>query len=182
MKPFIILPTERLSFGAAASIFCGVFGSLWLFLEPLEFFGLAPKISIWVGLFGYSLLLIISFVSVLIYSKINSMLRASRYEFITFTIISATEGSEYAVKAPKHMQVVVFLHKFIFHLSTGPAKSNIDLLNIYFYPVFQIQKEQGYIDVNSQSTLSQAGIVNGSLCQIRANPKSESNEIKYRFA
>lgn len=49
MKPLTITPTEEISFKSSLGIFVSIFGFIWLMIEPLDFFGMAPKIS---GLWG----------------------------------------------------------------------------------------------------------------------------------
>ena len=145
----------------------------------MTFFGLAPSISGWIGLLGYSAIFAIALISVFTISKIKVARSLSKTEFITFTVVTLTESSEYTLRVPKHMQVAIFLHKFITHLSKGPAKNNINFLNLYFHPVLQLKKKSIFADVNPHSSIAEAKIRNGSYCRIKAKPISENNEVMY---
>lgn len=115
------------------------------------------------------------------YRIINRKLIASKYDFMVFSISSATEGIEYKVRAPKNMQVLSLVHNFVVHLSKGPAKDNVKFISFYFDPIFQLKTNKGFIDIDPDKTLFEAGIRHNSKCQISARKKTEDFEIKYRF-
>lgn len=99
-------------------IYFSSFGSLWLILEPLSFFGVFPDAQK-IGWVGYASLVVISlFISVTI-CQLWRAVQFKRLKFVSVVMESSLEGSFYKVKSPATLQVWDFSHLFIEHLQKG---------------------------------------------------------------
>lgn len=171
MNALTIAPVESLSVKAAASVFFASFGGLWLMVEPMDFFGVLPALTGWIGVLSYLGIFAFAIVAVVFSARIHTLIMRSKMTFVTFTVISATEGGEYLVRAPVSMQIWDFSYRFIEYLRKGPARDRVEWLSRYYDPVFQIEKSATVIDLDAGQTLAQAGITNGARCQLRGKPK-----------
>jgi hypothetical protein len=68
---------------------------------------------------------------------------------------------------------VDFVYLFLRQLEDGPAREHVRALNRQFDPILQLGKDGHFFDVGNSLTLTQAGILDGVLCQIRGEPKPE---------
>ena len=167
-KPITIALIPNLGFRASFAIFATTFGLLWLVVEPLGFFGLLPNISGSLAWLAYLSLIGISIASVSIAHVLFRHGGQAKLTFITFTVASSSDGASHLVRAPLNMQLRDFVY-----LSNGPAKERIRQLRTNFEPILQVEKEGGFIDLDQNQTLSQAGVKDGNLCQIRGKPLPE---------
>lgn len=179
MKTYTIAPIPRLTFAGVGATYAATFGALWLFIEPLGAFGLVPPLSKLSAFYLYLLLLVVpAFV-------LPSLLRGYRWykthdlPFVFLKVRSAADGVTYSLRVAENMQVSDFLHQYIEILLRGPARSNVQASLRRYYPVLQVARDGGLVDVDGNLTLHAASIKDGEECQVRAQEHPHLNQIMF---
>ncbi len=167
MNRYTIAPVASLQPRAILSVFVATFGSVWLFVEPLGAFGLLPQFQSGLGAIGYMLIIVVSVLIVLFFIRGYRWSKTVDVPFVNITIESASDGGTYQVRAAYNMQVGEFVESFIDLLSKGPARERVMLFRLHHLPILQIKRNNDYMDVDSNLSLQDAGIVENDICQIR---------------
>lgn len=168
MSVHTIAPTPCLSAKAVASFYFGAFGALWLFIEPLSFFGLLPQLSKFSGAVIYLVLLLVPAVMLLVFLRWFRWHKTHHLPFVQIAIRSALDGATYQVRVAENMQVGEVLTRFLEILLKGPAQHQVKDLSRRFYPVLQVRRNDQFIDVHSNQTINMVGLKNHDECQVRA--------------
>lgn len=170
MKPITITPYGRFPPKVGWSVFVTTFATTWLFVEPLGFFGLVSPSFVGFGVVGYTGMLVVAVIAVFVAARMYRRYSVSRLDFLIFTVASSSDGLSHLVRAPANMQVTDFVHQFLDYLSKGRGAERVKQLRWHFEPTLQVQNGIQFADIENSLTLSQAGITEGNLCQIRGKP------------
>lgn len=173
VRPIRIEPITYISLRAIAAIFLAVFGAGWLMIEPLSTFGLLPKMSVLSGWIGYSALVALSLVVTILLVPMYRQRPSATTKYLIFTVASASDGAEHAVKSPAAMLVGDFVHQFVAYLSKGAGGEAVKALIRTHDPILQLVQSGNASDLSNAVSLTTAGIIDGTHCQIAARPKEE---------
>lgn len=171
MRATVIEPATKVPLQAIAGVFFGTFGALWLLVEPMFGLGLLPAFPYEAGWVGYALIVVLSAASVFIFVPVYRKYKSSKKTFLTFRVISASDGAEHLVSSPSAMLVGDFTAGFLKYLSRGPTKGYVLALQRTHEPVLQIIAASGPVSLPNGKALECAGISNGVRCQISAIPR-----------
>lgn len=126
-KAIIIDGIKPLNIKERALFSFTVFGTIWLFIEPMSFFKISDRIEA-LNIYGYLLLITISFIFSFVFDYFNIKRRRSRIEYFNLKIISKKQGAKYLVKAPYNMLIGTFLEKFLEYIIRTENNKEIELL------------------------------------------------------
>jgi len=171
MRATVIEPATTVPLQAMTGVFFATFSALWLLVEPIFGLGLLPSFPYEAGWVGYALIVALSVASVFIFVPVYRKLKSSKKTFLTFRVISASDGAEHLVSSPSAMLVGDFTAGFLKYLSRGPAKDHVLALQRTHEPVLQIITASGSVNLPNGEALECAGISNGVRCQISAIPR-----------
>lgn len=162
MKPITITITPPFSWKKRCAIFLGIFGGLWLFIEPLSAFGLARDVLESSGGFGYAVLLIFSFITTFLIEFLESRKNLGQISFTKLTILLTENGTEHMVNVPRSMRVGQFLSIFVAKIQLNAMMIPVDAyelsLNVY--------RNGSYQKINSENTIQEANLNDNDLCKI----------------
>lgn len=167
MRTYTIAPASPMSFKATASVFVGAFGTIWLFVEPLGLFGLAPPVGGIAGVVSYLLMLCATLFVVVVFLRGYRWYKIHDLPFIAINVASASDGATYSLRVSANMQIGDFLYDFLNLLSRGPSREKVQLFRHRYLPILQVRRGDAFVDVDSNQTVSAAGIKNQDFCQVR---------------
>ncbi len=158
--------------------FIGIFGGLWLFMEPLSAFGLAVDFLKSSGYGGYVTLILLASVITIIIEYLNKKRIKGRQVFIPLVILQTSSGSEHLVEVPRSMQISQFLELFVKHFSIERVMWIKQLLSVDHYDLtLQVKRNGQYQTVSNRNTINEAGILSGDECIIRGTIKRKYHNI-----
>jgi hypothetical protein len=154
-------------------IFIGVFASLWTFIEPLGFFGLATIDFNKFGITGYITLFITALFISIIPAKIIKYKKFNNQEFISFIVESSSDGKDHYLKAPKNTQIFDLINLIIEYLETTDAKDKIRFLRFNYDSELYLKQEKENVKLNNSKTISESSIKNDDRLFIMAVPRKD---------
>ncbi len=167
MRTYTIAPSSPISLKAGASVFVGAFGTIWLFIEPLGLFGLVPAIGGALGIASYLLMLLAALLVLLLFFRSYRWYKIHDLPFVHLTVASASDGITYSLRVAKNMQIGDFFHDFLQLIQRGPGRDKVKVFARRYDPVLQVQRSEKFVDVDSNFTVGNAGLVDGDVCQVR---------------
>jgi hypothetical protein len=179
MRTYTIAPASPISLKAAASVYVGAFGTIWLFVEPLGLFGLVPPVGGVAGLVSYLLMLSVAMFLLLAFLRGYQWYKTHDLPFVSFKVISASDGATYALRVAENMQVGDFLHDFLRLLSRGPGSEKVKLFSHHYIPILQVCHSGQFLDVDSNVTIGSAGLKDNDICQVRGKLSEVFNCIMF---
>ncbi len=179
MTTYIIAPLPNTSLSGVVRAYVGVFGILWLFVEPLGAFGLIPTLTTSSATYVYALLILLPAIGLFLFLRWRRWYKTQDLPFLLISIRSTADGVTYSLQVAENMQVNDFLCQFIKILAKGPAKESINAILLRHYPVLQVKRDGKYIDIDSNISLHAAGIKTGDECQLRAQMYEHLNQVMF---
>lgn len=149
--------------------FVGIFGTCWLFLEPLGYFDITIcsfKLSS-LGIKGYiGLLVIVALVTFLV-EYIKRIRAVGTISFTVLNIILTEDGVKIKTEVPQNMGVGQFIKFFLDEVSKdAPPKTALSRAYMYEHTLL-VERKAEYVPVDSEKTISEAGLMNEDVCKIR---------------
>lgn len=102
--------------------------------------------------------------------------------FVTFKVVSASDGVTYALRVAQNMQVGDFLNEFLRLLSRGPGREKVRMFSHRYNPVLQVRRGEQFIDVDSNATIGTAGLKDNDICQVRGELSEVFNRVMFSRA
>lgn len=170
MRTYVVAPMPTLEWKGILSVFCAAFAAFWLAIEPMGFFGLIPQQAGLSGVIGYFAMVVGAACAVAVYVWGYRWMKIFHLPFISLTVTSASDGISYSIRAAANMQAGEFVHRFLHILAKGPARQRVELFRSRYIPVLQVQRDGALVDIDGGTTLSIAGLRDGDVCQVRAEP------------
>ncbi|EMS80806.1 hypothetical protein [Desulfotignum phosphitoxidans] len=171
--------TELKTFGY---VYLSSFGALWLFIEPLGAFSIAPKYLSNLGLIGYLGLFVVAFILSIFLCRIWENLIFFKQDLITLKIESSLEGVNYLVKAPANMLIFDFSHLFIDRLEKGKASKKVKLLRRGNSPVLNMKRDGEKIELDDNITLKEANLLESDVFFITGRPIKPDNTPRFQVS
>lgn len=181
MRTYTVAPALPTPFKAVASVFIGSLGTVWLFIEPLGLFGLVPPMSGKLGWITYLIILIASLLISAAFVRGYRWYKVHYLPFVRLTIASASDGATYSVRASANMQIGDFLRDFLKILLNGLGSERVKAFRQRYLPIFQVYRNDKFIDVDSNLTIAGAGL-NDDLCQIRGEKDPSFDRVLFSIA
>ena len=179
MKNITIGNFETTELKTLGYIYLSSFGALWLLIEPLGAFGIAPKYLSSLGIIGYISLLIISFILALIFCRVWENFIFLRQELVTLKVESSLEGIDYLVKAPANLQIIDFSHLFVERLEKGKASDRVRQLRRGYSPVLNVRRGQEKFEIDENLTLKEAEFQESDIVFITGKPIKVDNTPRF---
>lgn len=179
MRTYTIAPASPISLKAAASVYVGAFGTIWLFVEPLGLFGLIPPVGGLAGLASYLLMLVAAMLVLLAFLRGHQWYKTHDLPFISFKVMSASDGATYRLRVAENMQVGDFLYDFLRLLSRGPGREKVGMFSHRYTPILQVRRGDEFIDIDSNETVGGAGLKDNDICQVRGNLSEVFNRVMF---
>ena len=176
----IVAPRSMWSWKRRLIVFVSIFGSIWLFIEPLlAFIGSANPLNI-LGGWQYLILCIVSGVVVALAEIVEKQISVGRVSFVDFVITLIESGEQYHVEAPYDMRTKDFVDLFM-NTIFAIIGSEGQLSRYYIYDnTLMIKQTNGsYIASSGDNTLKENGIVPGSDCRVEGTIKSNHVHVAY---
>jgi hypothetical protein len=161
-------------------IFTSIFGSIWLFIEPLlAFIGSANPLGS-LGGWQYFILCGVSAVAVALTEVVVKQISLGRVRFVDFVITLIESGEQYHVEAPYDMRTENFIELFMNAIfATVSNEGQLSRHFIYDNTLMIKQVDGLYSSSSSEKTLQENGIIPGSDCRIEGAIKSNYVHIVY---
>jgi hypothetical protein len=156
-----------------------IFGTLWLFVEPLGTFGLIPTLEKLTGFLLYFLLLVFPALVLSIGLRWQYWYRTHDLPFVTLSLRSSIDGVTYSLRVTENMQIGQFLSQFVEILCQGPAQKFVAAILEKHYPVLQVKRTESFVDIDSNLTLYAANIRDGDICQVRAQVYENQSRVMF---
>jgi hypothetical protein len=179
MKTYTIAPIPRVTLAGLGSVYGATFGALWLFIEPLGAFGLIPSVSKLTGLYLYSALIVIPALVLPVFLRWYRWFKTHELPYVRLKVRSAADGVTYSLRVAENMQISEFLRQYTEILLRGPARNNVESTLRRYYPVLQVNRDGGFVDIDGNLTLHTAGIKDGMECQVRAEEYEHMNQTMF---
>lgn len=168
-----IPPIAGFSWKRRIGIFTSVFGGLWLFLKPLDTFGVATGLFDSLGLWGYLTLLGISIVSAIAAEIAHRGRQAGSIDWVTFVMLWSPDGSRHGVQAPADIQSAHFVSAFWdYILRTSSGAGWEERRRIYDWTLI-LYRDGEHVEIGRNQTLREGGVQEGSQCAVRGIIKPE---------
>lgn len=165
-KAVRIPPIPGFSWKGRIGILTSVFGGLWLFLKPLDTFGVATGLFDSLGLLGYLALLAISIGSTITTEIIHLRTQAGTIDWITFVTISRTHGIRHLVQAPADIQCASFISAFWDYILQTPSGTGWRVLREKCDWRLMLHRDSEEVEILPEQTLRQGGVHEGSECAL----------------
>jgi hypothetical protein len=159
MKKITIGNIPTIELKVFGGIYLSSFAGLWLLVEPLQLFGISPKLFTNFGWVGYLSLFIISLFIAICIGQVWRRIAFYHQDFIEVTVESSLEGIDYLVKAPSNTQLWDFSHLFIAHLEKGKASDKVKSMSQNYTPVLNLKRDGIKSELDKNITLKEAGLL-----------------------
>jgi hypothetical protein len=169
--------TELKSFGY---VYLSSFGALWLLIEPLGVFGIAPKYLSNLGFIGYIALFVVALILSVVLCRIWENFIFLKQDLITLTVESSLEGINYLVKTPANMLIFDFSHLFVEYLEKGKASDKVRILRRGYSPVLNVKRDGEKIELDDNITLKEAWLLECDVLFITGKPIKTDNTIRFQ--
>lgn len=179
MKKITVGNFETTALKTFGYIYLSSFGALWLLIEPLGTFGIAPKSISTLGFIGYISLFVISLILALVLCRIWKNVIFLRQELVILKVESRLEGIDYLVKAPANLQVTDFSHLFVERLEKGKASEKVKQLRRGFSPVLNVRRNEDKFELDDNITLKEAGFLETDVLFITGKPIKVDNTPRF---
>jgi hypothetical protein len=172
MKPIRVTHIRALSWRQRLVTYAAVFGTLWLFLEPVAALLFGQRSSELTGkMFFIGLVAGATLITIGIEISIRNRLKG-RLIFVEFIVIFTATGEEYLVEAPKSMRVYTFLETFVPLIAKdSPETTFLANHSMYDWRLFPSKGERRR-PLNNDQTISEAGLNTSSPVELHAKIKS----------
>lgn len=146
-----------------------IFGTLWLILETLSFFGVNLQLFQNLKVWGFVILIILSWLITLLidYSKTKS--RRSQIDYILLNIDLPESGEILKLQTPKDLHGQRFLELLLAYLDKS-KDSNYSQVEKYDHlrEFLAVKRNRRWKEINSQKTLAENKIVINDVLRIKA--------------
>ncbi len=181
MKRITLGNLPGLNLKELGGMYLTIFGAIWLVLEPLGFFGVFPNAFSNLGLIGYALLLIVSFLIFVPISQVWRKVKLYRQELVTVVVVSSLEGITYEVKVPANLQVWDFVSLFIEYLEKGTQTDKVKAIRRLYSPVLNLRRNGESRAIDNSMSISEIGIEKDDVFFISGKP-IEDNTIRFSIS
>jgi len=179
MKKITIGHIPLISLKIFGGLYLSTFAGIWLLVEPMQMFGVSPKIISNFGWIGYLSLLIVVLFLTIILSQIWRRVLFHKQDFIQVIVESSLEGIDYLVKAPANLQLWDFSHLFIAHLEKGKASEKIKAINQNYIPVLNLKRNGEKTELDKNITLKEAELEKTDILFITGKPIEVDRSPRY---
>jgi hypothetical protein len=162
MAKIELIKVNGLTWKQLAALFASSFGIIWLFIEPLNAFGLTDNFNGWLV---YAFLMLCSIMITLLFDIVARKHNKSKFHWIEVTIIFRTEGARYQVKAPRDMSIRSFIIRLgeVLHARGAELlKWNIEHQEV----VLDYWRDGKAVRAKSDRSFLEQNIPNGSECDL----------------
>jgi len=144
-------------------VFVGVFGGVWLFVDPFTVFAQNTLVlPVWV----YLCLLGVAGISAFLIERLSVKRSIGKITFVDFTVVLTKTGMRVPVSAPQDMQVGVFVKLLLEDIGNRIPYREHRLLPLYDLNLAVKHQEQ-YEVVSNELTLQEADLTTGATCKLR---------------
>jgi len=143
------------------TLFISIFGTIWLFLEPLS--SLKLGIIEYFGMLAGSLMITVAIELIFILKD------KKNYKLFTITIIIREDGRRYKVEASKDMLVGNFIKKFAQAMdeNMNMIKWNVENAKV----ILEFNKQNRTIQADNNKSFEEQAITEKDECSLRVYPK-----------
>ncbi|MBU4295727.1 MAG: hypothetical protein L6365_06735 [Desulfobulbaceae bacterium] len=127
----------------------------------------------------YLLILCAAFLVVIATLRGYRWYRIHDLPFVALSVASASDGATYSLRVSANMQVGDFLYEFLNLLARGPAREKVQAMRRWYLPILQVRRGDTFIDVDSNLTVSDAGLKDKDFCPVRCVQVENFNRIMY---
>jgi hypothetical protein len=164
---------EQWTWKKRLATFLGVFGGLWLLLEPIPAFVSGfHLLSTWgwpgyIGLIAAALAVMMAIEWIYLRHQLGSM------DFFTFYIEFVKSGKRLRVQAPRDLQISAFLERFIEEMSRVFDPAKCATLHLFTHNLLVKKPDGKFRPVRSTLTFREAAIGDGATCRLRGYIRAE---------
>jgi len=172
MKPVLIAQNRPIGWGGLLVIFFIVLVVLWFVIDHYSLLGMLSSYFNYPLYLEYAVLAIASWLlAILLYILIKN-LQLMKMRLIVFSVKMSADENYYYVSAPSGMLASEFLKLyFSYLLQTKSSERYRKILNSYV-PFLEIKRNNEQVKVTGASTLAEAGLIDGDICQVVGKPKA----------
>ena len=166
-----IIPKPYLSMKKLVLTFFGIFGFIWLIVEPLPSLGVLPEIAKNNGKWIYFSMLLISLIGTLFIENSIRFFSSRNKNLISIQIALTELGVNKNIETPKDLRIDIFLESLMKRLAKYSIK-NSSLSNYGMYDLTLTKRLGGEdIELDSNLTIKEAEIKEGDIFKIKGTIK-----------
>ena len=155
------------------STFVGVFGILWLFLDPLLTLVIDISVIESLGIWGFLALFILSTLATFFVELLNRRREIGNITFIPIVLVLTENGTRHRIQAPIDMQIDIFLSLLIEKYTRQAApKTLLSVLHIFDVKL-SVVREEGTVELAGDKTFREVGLQDSAICYLKGHIKSE---------
>lgn len=177
-----IVPKPYLSRKKLAITFFGIFGFIWLMIEPLPSLGVIPEFVEKNGKWIYWTMLFVSLIATFLIETSVRFLSSRKRNLVSVTIILTELGLSKNVEAPKDIRIDIFLGFLMKKLSKYSPKNSALLVHEMYDLTLVKKMNNNEIELDSNLTFKEAGIENGDSFKVKGIIKPIHTQILFSSA
>jgi hypothetical protein len=161
----VLLVTDSWRWWQRIGCFFAVFGAIWLLLEPIAAFTTGAGILSLLGWWCYLLMVFCSLIGVLIGENWHKRRQLASIDYVAFFLIYVKSGRRIMVRAPLDVQIDSFLRYFSRRVG-DLLPVECAAMHLYTHNLL-VKTKTGFKPVDSNLTLREAMITEGTICRLR---------------
>ncbi len=180
-KPIRIISEKPFSWRQRIIIFAGVFGTTWLFLEPVFAFDRGIGIISRIGSWGYIGLVSVSILLTIAIEYFQRMRLIGRKIFFSLTIVLTDSGTRIDIEVPQDMRIGHFIELCFDYLGKYGVQDRVIAMREFFNWFLEVEKEGGSVKLPKTKTFLEAKVPPGAICKFyrgKVNDKSYGKALE----
>ena len=142
------------------TIFVGVFGTIWLIIEPLGLFGIGNDFFTSIGFKGYIILIVSSLLISICFEFIHVQLKLSGNEIFFFYTTFKSIGLTTKIYTSKNLRVNEFIEEFSLFVKKNNSHSHkLEFLFTHYEPKIFKTSDNQKIELDPNKTFAEQGVV-----------------------
>lgn len=172
MKPVLISKNRPVGLGGLLVLFFIMLVVLWFVIDHYSLLGMLSAYFNYPLYLEYAVFVVSSWLMAFVLYALIKKLQLMKMHLIIFSVKMSVDENYYYVAAPSGMLASEFLTMYFnYLLQTKSSERYRKILNSYV-PFLEIKRNNEQIKVAATSTLVEAGLIDGDICQVVGKSKA----------
>jgi len=172
MNPVLIAKSKPMGWVGLLVLFVITLVASWFVINHYSLFGLVSSHFNYPLHLEYAGLAVASWlIAVVLYILIKN-LQLMKMRLIVFSVKMSADENYYYVAAPSGILASEFLKLYFNYLLQTKSSDRYRKILKSYVPFLEIRRNNEQVKVAASSTLAEAGLINGDICQVVGKPKA----------
>lgn len=172
MKPVLISQNRPVGWGGLLVLFVSMLVALWFVTDHYSLSGMLSAYFNYPLYLEYAVYVVASWLMAFVLYVLIKKLQLMKMHLIIFSVKMSADENYYYVAAPSGMLASEFLTVYFNHLLQSKSSERYRKILNSYVPVLEIRRNNEKVRVTSTSTLADAGLIDGDICQVVGKPKA----------